>query len=207
MRAAIKAVLDELEQQRQAEMESFGRPAGGNQGPTGSLDDRMLAVGPDSGQFLNTLIRSTGAKRVVEIGGSMGYSTIWQAEAVEANGGRMTTLEVVPAKIERLHQRIGQAGLESTVEVLAGDALQSLGSLEGPIDFVLVDAWKDDYPAYFDLVFPKLRVGGLMVADNITRPEPSGGILRYIEMTRNHPQARSMLIPVGSGLELTVKLA
>lgn len=196
MRDAIRQTLDELEAQRQAE--TYG---------DGPLDTKMLAVGPDSGQFLNTLIRSTGATRVLEIGGSMGYSTIWQGEAVQANGGRMTTLEVIPAKIETLHRRIAQAGLGDVVTVRAGDALQSLRELEGPWDFVLVDAWKDDYPAYFDLVFPRLLAGGLMVADNIIRPEPGEGILAYLEKCRTHPEAQSQVVPIGSGLELTLRRA
>ncbi len=196
MRDAIRQTLEELETQRQAE--TYG---------DGSLDTKMLAVGPDTGRFLNTLIRASGATRVLEIGGSMGYSTIWQGEAVQANGGRMTTLEVVPAKIEALQRRIRQAGLEDVVSVRAGDAIRSLQEMDGPWDFVLVDAWKDDYPTYFDLVFPRLVPGGLMVADNITRPEPGAGILAYVEKCRSHPEAQSQLVPIGSGLELTLRRA
>jgi hypothetical protein len=66
---------------------------------------------------------------------------------------------------------------------------------------------KGDYPAYFDLVFPKLALGGLIVADNITRPAPpDAGITEYVSRARNHPDAQSQLLPVGSGLELTVRI-
>lgn len=167
----------------------------------------MLAVGPDTGKLLNTLIQAIFAKRVLEIGGSMGYSTIWQAEAVERNGGTLTTLEAVPSKVEILRRRVAQAGLERTVQILAGNALEVLPRLEGQFDFVLVDAWKGDYPAYFDLLFPRLVVGGLIVADNITRPAPpDAGITEYLNRARGNPDAQSQLLPVGSGLELTVKL-
>lgn len=197
MREDVRRTLDDLERQRQAEPEPSGQ----------DLDQRMLAVGPDSGQFLNTLIHASGAKRVIEVGGSMGYSTIWMAEAVEANGGLLTSLEVVPAKAEAIRRRAKQAGLERTVEVQEGDALQSLRELRAPFDLVLIDAWKDDYPAYFDLVFPKLRPGGLMLADNISRPEPVGaGILAYVGKARSQAGAQSQLVPIGSGLELTLKL-
>jgi predicted O-methyltransferase YrrM len=198
MKKPIARVLDELEAQRSAQS---GETPG-----TRDRDSLMLAVGPDTGRFLNTLIRATGARRVLEIGGSMGYSTIWQAEAVEANGGRLITLERIASKVEILKQRVAQAEVGETVQILEGDATQILRELEGPFDFVLVDAWKPDYPAYFDLAFPKLRLGGLMVADNITRPTPDAGILEYVRKARAHAEARSQLVEIGSGLELTVRI-
>jgi predicted O-methyltransferase YrrM len=203
MREAIAGTLAELEVQRQAQVENQPGAAAGPR----DRDKLMLAVGPDTGKLLNTLIQATSAKRVLEIGGSMGYSTIWQAEAVERNGGRLTTLEAVPGKVEILRRRVAQAGLETTVKIIEGNALEVLARLEGPFDFVLVDAWKADYPAYFDLVFPKLVAGGLIVADNITRPAPpDAGIIAYLDKARSHPDAQSQLLPVGSGLEFTVKL-
>jgi predicted O-methyltransferase YrrM len=204
MREAIARTLAELEEQRQAQ----GEGRSGAAGAPRDRDQLMLAVGPDTGKLLNTLIRATSAKRVLEIGGSMGYSTIWQAEAVERNGGTLTTLEAVPSKVEILRRRVAQAGLETTVKIVEGNALEVLPRLERPLDFVLVDAWKADYPAYFDLVFPRLVVGGLIVADNITRPAPpDAGILQYLDKARSHPQAQSQLLAVGSGLELTIKLS
>jgi predicted O-methyltransferase YrrM len=201
MREAIETTLGELETQRRAQAEA---PPGGVR----DRDNLMLAVGPDTGRLLNTLLRATGAHRVLEIGGSMGYSTVWQGEAVEANGGRLVSLERVPSKVKILRQRIAQAGLGDTVEVLEGDAKEILAKLEGPFDFVLIDAWKADYPAYFEGVFPKLRLGGLLVADNILHPAPpDAGIEEYVRRARSHPEARSQLLPVGSGLELTVRVS
>jgi predicted O-methyltransferase YrrM len=197
VRVAIQHTLDELEQQRLSE------PRGGG----GNPDERMFAVGPETAQLLNTLIHATRAARVLEIGGSMGYSTIWMAEAVEATSGHLTTLEYVPAKAAMLRGRIADAGVEATVEVREGDALSILPTLDGPWDFVLIDAWKEDYPAYFDLVFPKLRVGGLLMADNITYPTPPGpGIEQYLEKARSRSDAQSQLIPLANGLEITIRL-
>jgi predicted O-methyltransferase YrrM len=208
MRQQIQRTLDGLERQRlsQPDQPRPGERFSQHPGPN-DLKDKMLAVGPDTAKLLNTLIRATRARNVLEIGGSMGYSTIWMAEAVEVNGGRLTTLEYVPEKAALLRQRISEAGLGATVEVYEGDALQILPQLNGPWDLVLVDAWKDDYPAYFDLVFPSLNVGGLMVADNITFPTPLGeGIETYLEKARSQPNAQSQLIPLASGLELTIRL-
>jgi predicted O-methyltransferase YrrM len=198
VRAEIQRTLDDLERQR-LDDDSRGRR---------DRDERMFAVGPDTARFLNTLIHAMRAKRVLEIGGSMGYSTIWMAEAVESNGGQLTTLEYVPEKAAILRGRIADAGVAATVQVREGDALSILPTLSGPWDLVLVDAWKEDYPAYFDLVFPELSVHGLLVADNITYPSPPGaGIEEYLAKARHRADTQSQLIPLGSGLELTIRLA
>ncbi len=102
MRAAVRQTLNDLERQRLREASI--------RGPR-DPDQRMLAVGPDTAQFLNTLVRARRARLAIEVGGSMGYSTIWLGEALEATGGRLITLEIVPAKIEILRRRITQAGL------------------------------------------------------------------------------------------------
>jgi predicted O-methyltransferase YrrM len=203
MRPPIRRTLDDLERQRQAQIAS-PRETNGER----DRDALMLAVGPETAQFINTLLRATRAVRALEIGGSMGYSTIWQAEAIEQNGGQLVTIEQVASKAEILRRRVAEAGVDRTVQVLEGDARTIVAGLDGPFDFVLVDAWKGDYPIYLDLVFPKLRVGGLIVADNISRPAPPDpGILEYVRRVRSHPRASSQLIPIGSGLELSVKLA
>jgi predicted O-methyltransferase YrrM len=194
----IQRTLDDLERQRLAEP---------GPGSGGERNARMFAVGPETAKLLNTLIHATGATRVLEVGGSMGYSTIWMAEAVQANGGQLTTLEYVPEKAALLRKRIAEAQVEDTVQIHEGDALTILPTLPGPWDLVLVDAWKEDYPAYFDLVYPRVAVRGLMVADNITYPAPPGpGIEEYLAKARSRPDAQSHPIRLGSGLELTVKL-
>ena len=201
MRLQIQQTLDDLERQRQAEPRGFLKGGPG-------ADERMLAVGPEAALFLNSLIHATGAKHVLEVGGSMGYSTIWMAEAAGANGGRVTSLEALDHKVAAIKARADQAGLSSAVDVKQGDALEILAGLPGPFDFVLIDAWKQDYPAYLDLVFPKLAVGGLILADNITFPAPPGeGIERYLQKARANPAAQTILIPIGNGLEMTLKLS
>jgi predicted O-methyltransferase YrrM len=200
--SAIADTLRELEEQR---LEQIARLR--DEGQPRNRDELMLAVGPETGSLLNTLLRALGAKRVLEIGGSFGYSTLWQAEALVDTGGHLISLEQVPTKASALRRRVTQAGLDAVVEVREGDAKTIIPTLAGPFDLVLIDAWKPDYPTYFDLVWSKLRVGGLVVADNITYPAPPDeGILRYVAQARQTPDARSQLVPVGSGLELTVKL-
>jgi len=197
MRQAIQGTLDDLERQR------LDEPGQGHR----DSDDRMFACGPETGRFLNTLIHAARAKRVLEIGGSMGYSTIWMAEAVQSNGGQLVTMERLPHKAVMLRERIAQAGVEDTVQLQEGDALSIIPGLDGLWDFVFVDAWKDDYPTYFDLAFSRLAICGLMVADNITHPNPPGaGIEAYLAKARTRTDAQSQLIPIGSGVELTIRL-
>src|SRR5215207_6804836 len=98
MRPELQQVLEELEREREAqEQPPPGERFHPRPGP-GGLDDKMLAVGPETARLLNTLIRATRAQRVLEIGGSLGYSTLWMAEALEATGGRLLTTEYIPAK-------------------------------------------------------------------------------------------------------------
>ena len=102
---------------------------------------------------------------------------------------------------------MSEAGVDATVEIREGDALRILPTLAGPWDLVLIDAWKEDYPAYFDLAFPQLGPRGLIVADNITYPTPPGeGIEQYLAKARGRADAQSQLIPLGSGLEVTIRL-
>jgi predicted O-methyltransferase YrrM len=200
MRPEIRQTLDDLERQRQAEPPGFSRGGPG-------VDERMLAVGPEAALFLNSLGHAMAAKRVLEVGGSMGYSTIWLAEAADANGGQVISLEALDHKVAAIRGRAEQAGLANAVQVKQGDALHILRDLEGPFDLVLIDAWKDDYPAYFDLIFPNVRAGGLILADNITYPTPPGeGIETYLEKARTNLNAQTQLIPIGNGLEMTLKL-
>src|SRR5713226_204797 len=127
MRPQIKQTLADLERQRQSEPADL------------PVDQRMLPVGPEAALFLNSVIRAARSKTVVEVGGSMGYSTIWLAEAAEANGGRLISLEFLPNKAAAIRKRVAQAGLDHTVEVRHADALESLRDLPAPFDFVLID--------------------------------------------------------------------
>ena len=97
---------------------------------------------------------------MLEIGGSRGYSTIWLGAAVRTHGGHVTSLEAEPVKLEASARNIADAGLEEWIDVIPGDAFESLEELDGPFDLVFLDAWKDDYEALFRLARPKLEAGG-----------------------------------------------
>ncbi len=167
-------------------------------------DEFMLSVGHDTGRLLNILAKGAGARRILELGSSYGYSTLWLAEAARKTGGTVLSLEVNSPKQEYARATIAKAGLTGQVEFFLGDALETLASLDGPFDFVLVDLWKDLYVSCFDLFYPKLKPGAIVVADNMLRPEeylPEA--LKYRKHARSHPKITSVLLPVGSGIELS----
>ena len=117
-------------------------------------------------------------------------------------------MEAITAKYKQATDHITRAGLNDVVEVRLGDAKVIVHELTGPIDLVFLDAWKDDYVAYFDALLPKLRVGGCIVADNITYPRSFQETMRrYQEHVRAYPNVRSHLLSIGNGEEMSVRIA
>ena len=167
-------------------------------------DKYLLSVGPATGQLMNLLAKQLKAKNILEIGTSYGYSTVWLAEAARANGGRLTTLDAVADKQAHARSQLQKARLAEFVDFRLGDALDSLAKIDGPLDFVLLDLWKDMYIPCFDLFYPKLSPGALVIADNMTYPETTQShAVAYRKHVRIKRDLQSLLVPVGSGLELT----
>jgi len=162
-----------------------------------------LAVGPDSGRLLFALVAPNAGCEVLEIGASRGYSTIWLAAAARILGGRVVSLEADPAKIEAWRRNLADAGLEEWAELVEGDAKETLPRLEDGFDVVFLDAWKDDYEAYFALAREKLDPGGVIVADNVSSNEV---VRAYAAARQADPTLVSVTVPIGSGLEVTTVL-
>jgi predicted O-methyltransferase YrrM len=167
-------------------------------------DQFLLCVGPATGQLLNLLATQAKAKTILEIGTSYGYSTTWLAEAARTNGGKVITLDAIAEKQTYARAQIQKAGLANFVEFRLGDARESLAKLQGTIDFVLLDLWKDLYIPCFDLFYPKLSPGALVVADNMLYPETTmQHAMEYRRHVRIKRDIQSILVPVGSGLEVS----
>jgi predicted O-methyltransferase YrrM len=167
-------------------------------------DEMLIHIGPESAQLFSILIRAQGAKTIVELGASYGYSTIWFAEAARATGGRLISFELQPAKVDYILPRLKQAGLSDFVEFRIGDAIGGLRQLETSVDFALIDLWKDLYIPCFDLLVPHLARGAFLAADNMLLPlafRRSGE--RYRQHVRATGQFDSVLLPVGNGLEIS----
>lgn len=167
----------------------------------------QINVSASQGQTLHLLTRLIGAKRVLEIGTLGGYSAIWMARALPADG-HLLSLEVDAHHASVARRNIENAGLNHQVEVRLGAASDTLRRLhdanEAPFDLIFIDADKDAYPQYLELGLPLLRDGGLLLADNTLSPEvlegrASPGILRYNALAASHPLLVSTLIPVLRG--------
>ncbi len=202
MDSAIEAVLAEYEK-RGAEEHKL-QSLGTMDEWLARRDEFLIAVGPATGQLLNTLAKSVKARTILELGTSYGYSTVWLAEAARATGGKLITLEKAPYKQTYARTMLAKAGLAPHVEFRLGDALDIIASLKGPFDFVLVDLWKELYIDCFDLFYPKLSPGAFIAADNMLLPENyrEAGT-KYRKYVRAKPKIDSVLIPVGSGVELS----
>ena len=153
----VRAVLQALERQDTEERERGA-----------SRQERLRQVTPDVGRFLHTLVLAKRPRSIVEIGTSGGYSTLWLATAARAVGASLTTLEIDPAKVRRATASLREAGVDGVATIVEGDAFAFLRERREPIDFVFLDAEKEDYAAYLELIVPLLPEGGLLVADNLT---------------------------------------
>jgi len=143
------------------------------------------------------------AQTIVECGTSYGYSTIWLAEAARATGGTVYSLEIHPKKHAYARAELEKAGLSDHVQLILGNAPDSIAALPGPFDFVLIDLWKDLYIPCLDLAYPKLRAGAVVAADNMVRTPSPADALDYRRHVRAKPGIDSVLLPVGSGVELS----
>jgi predicted O-methyltransferase YrrM len=160
-----------------------------------------IDVAPNQGKFIHLLARMSGARRILEIGTLGGYSTIWLARALPAEG-RLITLEFEALHAAVARENIARAGLASVVEIRVGPALASLARLqeEGaePFDFIFIDADKDNYLGYLEGALRLSRPGTVIVADNVVRdgavvdPESADprvqGVRRFIKMMAGDPR-------------------
>jgi len=126
-----------------------------------------LAVDADNGRMLRLLAETAGAKNVVEIGTSTGYSGLWICLALQNTGGRLKTFEIDPARAEQARKHFEQAGVVGLVEVVVGDAHENVKRLKDPIDLLFLDADKEGYASYLQALLPLVRPGGLIAADNV----------------------------------------
>lgn len=192
MDAQIKQVL--------AELEVWGRE---NDESTAERSKKMLNLEPDTAQLLSVLIQSSQRKRLLEIGTSNGYSTIWLAYAARQTGGKVISVEHNPDKIALADANLRRVGLRAQVELRQGDATQIVAELPGPFDFVFLDADRLTYPALFDLLLPKLSPGALVLADNVhSHPQEIAG---YLTVLASHPEFEHVVVGVGKGLSIAYR--
>ena len=162
-----------------------------------------LNVTTREGRVLRQLTEAAGAKRVVEIGTSSGYSTIWLAMAVRSTGGKVFTHEIDPEKIKIASANFKKAGLEDLITIIEGDAHQTIKQHKEPIDVVFLDAEKKGYIDYLEKLLPLVRPGGLILGHDMHRPMPDP---RYIEAITKSPDLDTSFIMMESfGISMTLK--
>jgi predicted O-methyltransferase YrrM len=164
------------------------------QGLPQSMRHRNLE--PASAELLCALCAGVQARRIVEIGGSSGISTIALAAAARATGGRVLSIEIEPVRQQEARATIAQLGLSDRVEFRLADATDVLPRFE-KVDLALIDCEKDDYIPFFDML--RLAPGATVVADNIL----SHGLFEYVAHVRRQPGTDSITLPVGKGLEIS----
>jgi caffeoyl-CoA O-methyltransferase len=191
--------------------------------PDGELFERLAAetretsdmpammVGLVEGRFLGSLVRSTGAKRVLELGTFTGYSSISMALALP-DDGRLITCDVNPETTEMARRYAAEAGVVDRIEYRTGPALDTIAQLDGEFDLIFIDADKPNYLNYYEATLPKLAPRGLMILDNtlwsgrVADPQENDDNTRAIREVNDHiladPRVQNVLLTVRDGMNL-----
>lgn len=167
-------------------------------------DKGQLAISEEDGRFLRLLIVANRTQKAIEIGGASGYSAIWLGLGLRETGGKLTTIEYDPGRAQELKANIAAAGLGDVVTVVAGDAFKAVPAEEGTFDFVFIDAWKPDYQKYFEMTFPRVRRGGLILAHNVIN---KGGDMQdfLTTITTRDDLLTAIVAPGSEGVSISIK--
>jgi predicted O-methyltransferase YrrM len=166
--------------------------------------DDALSLPPESAQFVHAVVLATRARRCLEIGTSYGHSGLWIAAAAQKNGGTLVTLDREERKSTIAANYFKKAGLANLATCRTGPAADLLAELEAPFDFVLNDADKESYITYVEMLYPRLPVGATVLSDNVLNVDLVRE--RFVPWVRGHGGFFSTLVPVGNGLEMSVKI-
>lgn len=158
---------------------------------------RLRQIPPETGMLLAQLALSAPEGQALEIGTSGGYSALWIGLAMARRGDKLVTFELLPEKVELARETISKAGMEAHIELVHGDARGHLKEYE-KVNFCFLDAEKEMYAEFYDLVAPMLVPGGLLVADNVISHGEE--LEDFIEKARNDDSVDAAILPVGKGL-------
>jgi len=181
-------------------------------------EKRLNCISKNIGMFYNILLKSINAKKILEIGTSVGYSGLWFADVVMSNtqsesNGKIITIEREKFKIDNATQNFEEAGVGSLIKIREGEARKILREIkeefsENYFDFIFIDADKESYIEYFDLCLPLVRKGGIIGADNILFPERFNEMMAdYLSHVKSKPNVQSVTVPIDNGEEVTIKLS
>jgi caffeoyl-CoA O-methyltransferase len=170
---------------------------------------------PEVGRMLSILARATGARLILEIGTAIGYGALCLARG--APEARIVSIDTDPERLAMARSYLERAGVAGRVELVEGPALEVLQRLPGPFDLVYLDAVKTEYRRYLDQVLPGLRIGGLVVCDNLLwsgrvaagaedEDRDTDALRAFNGYLMMHPQLQAVVLPVGDGLGLAAKI-
>jgi predicted O-methyltransferase YrrM len=163
---------------------------------------RFRSVEPETAELLGILIRAAAAARILELGTSNGYSTLWLADAAEATGGAVTSVEIDPERTRMAAAHLERTGLRADLRTDdAGAVLQA--STDGAWDFIFLDAERPAYAGYWPDLLRSLRPGGLLAIDNVI--SHAGEVASVTELIEAEPGVMTSLVPIGAGLRLVVR--
>lgn len=158
-----------------------------------------LSVPPADGKALRLLTEASGAKTVVEIGTSTGYSGLWLCLALQRTSGHLTTFEIDHQRASMARKHFTEAGVERMVTIIEGDAHEQVRTLTGPIDVLFIDADKSGYVDYLEKLLPLVRPGGLILAHNVDM------VPDYVKAVTTRTDLETIFYMEGAGLGVTLK--
>ena len=165
---------------------------------TAAHDQRLLNITPDTGAFLAVLVRACRAQRILEIGTSNGYSTLWLAEAAHATGGEVTTVEHQSAKAALARATFARATAIAAIHLKEGDGGDVLtAAAAGEYDFIFLDADRSRYTAWWPAIRRSLSDGGLLVVDNAV--SHASEVAAFVAAVGADPAFTAVLVPIGKG--------
>lgn len=183
-----------------------------------AAEKKVPIVDAEVGLFLDQLVRMMGAKRVLEVGTATGYSSIYIARALPKDG-KLITIDIDPSRIALAKENFREAGVLDRIEALQGPGLEMIPKAKGPFDLVFLDAIKEEYQGYVERALPQLRIGGLLICDNllwsgqvadkIVKEDERSSTLALREFNPwfvNHPQLLAQVLPLGDGTGFAIKL-
>lgn len=173
---------------------------------------RMLAITPETARFYHKLLADARVQNILELGTSSGYSALWFADAILSNGiiPKITTIEANPLKIQMAKTNFEKAMVSNFIKIIPGHILDVLDMMpkKSIYDFILVDADKENAIKYFDLVFPMLKIGGIIATDNILLPQKYRKFMqRYSRHIAKNKHVVTGTIPLGYGQEITMRIS
>ncbi len=185
MSPSIQTLLNELEEFGQKNTGYYNIPAA-------------------TGKFFYNLVLISKAKNILEVGTSNGYSTIWLGEAAKQNKGKVTTIEISESKVKMAKGNFERAKLNNLINIIHGDALKEIPKLKEKYDFMFIDAIKRDYIKYLKLNEKNLKKKSIIIADNaIIFKDKMKHYLNYLQNNKNYS---SVLVPIGTGVEFSIKV-